>query len=428
VKGGAETLKWGTESINGIPVVDVGERGRYAVVILAVLILTYFTENFLRSAPSALSPILIEELGLSYGMMGILFSSYFFLYALMQVPSGILSGVLGPRRTIVTFTLITVVGTLLFYVARDFRLLILAQLIIGFGSSVFYINAVRLTSEWFPPEKRVSAIGLLSASSGLGNFAAYMGFPLAITFIGGWRPLFLYCGVLMVASFVAIVIFLKENPDAENNNRGNGGAPLMSLVKAAFMDRRIYPFIAGFVFMSFTWVLLTWLPQFLIDTRGLTYMDVGIISSAGTIMGIPGCILIALISDRLKKRKLPLVAFSALSALFVALLLVVGPGTPVIVYAVLVGGIGFCQSIWVLFFPMIGETLPHETSGIAQGLVNGIGTLGFSIMSPIYGALVDATGGYGPSNTIVIAVSMLTTLMFVFFTTETYGGTNGSKD
>ena len=428
MKGEAETLKWGTESINGIPVVDVGERGRYAVVILAVLILTYFTENFLRSAPSALSPILIEELGLSYGMMGILFSSYFFLYALMQVPSGILSGVLGPRRTIVTFTLITVVGTLLFYVARDFRLLILAQLIIGFGSSVFYINAVRLTSEWFPPEKRVSAIGLLSASSGLGNFAAYMGFPLAITFIGGWRPLFLYCGVLMVVSFVASVIFLKENPDAENNNRGNGGAPLMSLVKAAFMDRRIYPFIAGFVLMSFTWVLLTWLPQFLIDTRGLTYMDVGIISSAGTIMGIPGCILIALISDRLKKRKLPLVAFSALTALLVALLLGVGPSTSVIVYAVLVGGIGFCQSIWVLFLPMIGETLPHETSGIAQGLVNGIGTLGFSIMSPIYGALVDATGGYGASNTIVIAVSVLTTLMFVFFTAETYGGANGSRD
>ena len=98
-------------SINRFPVVNRGERGRYAVVILAVLTLTYFTENFLRSAPSALSPILIDELGLSYGMAGVLFSSYFFLYALMQVPSGILSGVLGPRRTIVTFTRITVAGT-----------------------------------------------------------------------------------------------------------------------------------------------------------------------------------------------------------------------------------------------------------------------------------------------------------------------------
>lgn len=404
----------------------MGERGRYAWVILAVVILTYFMENFLRSAPSALSPILIEELGLSYGMAGILFSSYFFLYALMQVPSGILSGVLGPRRTIVTFTLITVVGTLLFYVSHDFWTLILAQLLIGFGSSVFYINAVRLTSEWFPPEKRASALGFLSAATGLGNFASYMGFPLAITLIGGWRPLYLYSGVLMTVAFAANVLFLKENPEAENNNRGKSGAPLMSLVKAAFMDRRIYPFVAGFVLMSFTWVLMTWLPQFLIDTRGLSYMEVGIVSSAGNIMGIPGCILIALISDRLRKRKMPLVAFSALSALFVALLLLSGPGTPKIVYAMLVGGIGFCQSTWVLFFPMIGETLPHETSGIAQGLVNGIGTLGFSLMSPIYGALVDATGGYGPSNTIVIGIGVLTTLMFAFFTSETYGGANRS--
>jgi predicted MFS family arabinose efflux permease len=415
-------------SIIGISVVNIGEKRKYAWVILAVVILTYFIENFLRSAPSALSPILIEELGLSYGMAGVLFSSYFFLYALMQVPSGILSGVLGPRRTIVTFTLITVVGTLLFYVSHDFWTLILAQLLIGFGSSVFYINAVRLTSEWFPPEKRASALGFLSAATGLGNFASYIGFPLAITFIGGWRPLYLYSGVLMTVAFAANVLFLKENPEAESNNREKSGAPLMSLVKAAFTDRRVYPFIAGFVFMSFTWVLMTWLPQFLIDTRGLSYMDVGIVSSAGNIMGIPGCILIALISDRLRKRKLPLVAFSALSALFVALLLVSGPDTPIIVYAVLVGGIGFCQSIWVLFFPMIGETLPHETSGIAQGLVNGIGTLGFSIMSPIYGALVDATGGYGPSNTIVLGVSVLTTLMFIFFTTETYGGANGSDD
>ena len=415
-------------SIIGISVVDIGEKRKYAWVILAVVILAYFTENFLRSAPSALSPILIEELGLSYGMAGVLFSSYFFLYALMQVPSGILSGVLGPRRTIVTFTLITVVGTLLFYVSHDFWTLILAQLLIGFGSSVFYINAVRLTSEWFPPEKRASALGFLSAATGLGNFASYIGFPLAITLIGGWRPLYLYSGILMTVAFAANVLFLKENPEAENNDREKSGAPLMALVKAAFMDRRVYPFIAGFVLMSFTWVLMTWLPQFLIDTRGLSYMDVGIVSSAGNIMGIPGCILIALISDRLRKRKLPLVAFSALSALFVALLLLSGPGTPIVVYAVLVGGIGFCQSIWVLFFPMIGETLPHETSGIAQGLVNGIGTLGFSFMSPIYGALVDATGGYGPSNTIVLAVSVLTTLMFVFFTTETYGGANGSDD
>ena len=76
---------------------------------------------------------------------------------------------------------------------------------------------------------------------------------------------------------------------------------------------------------------------------------------------------------------------------------------------------------------MIEETLSHETFGIAQSPVNGIGTLGFSLMSPNYGALVDATGGYGPSNTIILGVKVFTALMFVFFTSETYGGANGSE-
>jgi sugar phosphate permease len=145
-------------------------------------------------------------------------------------------------------------------------------------------------------------------------------------------------------------------------------------------------------------------------------------------MGIPGCILIALVSDRLRKRKLPLVLFSASANLLLIVLLFVPAGTPVTIYAILMGGIGFCQSIWVLFFPMISETLPLETSGIAQGLVNGIGTLGFSLISPIYGTLVDVTGGYSTSNIVVLVTGVLTTMIYALFTMETYGGVNGSKD
>ena len=93
-------------------------RGHYSLLILVAVFLTYFIENFLRSAPSALSPILIEELGLTYGAAGILISSCLFLYAFMQLPSGILSDALGPRRTIVGFTAFTILGALLFFLAR----------------------------------------------------------------------------------------------------------------------------------------------------------------------------------------------------------------------------------------------------------------------------------------------------------------------
>jgi MFS family permease len=126
------------------------ENGRWGLLILAAVSLTYFTENFLRSAPSALTPILMDDLGLTYAMAGLLISSYFFVYAMMQLPVGILSDRLGPRRTIIGFTVFTVLGALLFYIASGVELLLAGQLLMGLGSSVFYINAVQIVSRWFP--------------------------------------------------------------------------------------------------------------------------------------------------------------------------------------------------------------------------------------------------------------------------------------
>ncbi|HUS79446.1 MAG TPA: MFS transporter [Patescibacteria group bacterium] len=400
---------------------DDMKGGRYALLILAAVCLTYFTENFLRSAPSALTPLLIEELDISYGVAGILISSYFFLYALMQVPSGILSEALGPRRTIIYFTAFTVAGTALFYLARRLEVLVAALLLIGLGSSVFYINAVKIVSNWFPADKRASAIGVLSASSGLGNFASYMGFPLAAAYLGGWRPLFLYCCFIMVVNLAANFFILRNSPDGDGIVKASERKPIWASVKGALKDRRIYPFLVGYVFMSFNWVFFSWLPKLLMDTRGLSYIEVGIVSSAGTIMGIPGCIIIGIISDRLRRRKLPLVAFSTASTILLGVFLLLPAGSTAITYAVLFGGLGFTLSLWILFFSMIPESLPPETASIGLGIVNGMGTLGFSLMSPIYGALIDATGSYTASNLVIMACGIMMTVTFALFTRETYG-------
>ena len=53
------------------------EKPRQFVLILATLCLTYFLENFLRNSASALSPILIKELGISLGEMGLIITAFF---------------------------------------------------------------------------------------------------------------------------------------------------------------------------------------------------------------------------------------------------------------------------------------------------------------------------------------------------------------
>ncbi|HEX9916025.1 MAG TPA: MFS transporter [Candidatus Bathyarchaeia archaeon] len=399
----------------------LAKQRNYAYVLLVTICVTYFVENFLRSAAGALTPILIGELGISHGSMGLLISAFFFVYGVMQIPSGILSDALGARKTILGFTALTAAGVFLFWLSRSYGLLGAAQLMIGVGCSVFYINAVRLISNWFPPERKATAIGVLSAASGLGNFVAYMGFPLAVQRLGDWRPLYLGMSLILVVNWAMNFLVLRDGGETVVDGPHIRRQPILGTLLATVTDTRLLPFIAGYVLASFSWVFLTWLPQYLIDVKGFTYLDAGKVASVGSIAGIPGCIVIAAVSDRLRRRKLPIVAFSAVYTVILAVFLGLPGGLPLVVYMALGSGMTFMVSFWVLFFSMVPETLPPERAGIGLGLVNGLGTVGFSVVAPLYGGLVDATGGYGASNIVLLGGAVAMTLIFALFIRECYG-------
>jgi nitrate/nitrite transporter NarK len=96
-------------------------------------------------------------------------------------------------------------------------------------------------------------------------------------------------------------------------------------------------------------------------------------------------------------------------------------GLPLAVYLAVSFGLTFMVSFWVLFFSMVPETLPPDRVGIGLGLVNGLGTIGFSVVAPVYGVLVDATGGYGASSMVLLGGAVAMTLIFALFLKECYG-------
>ena len=394
----------------------------YPHILLTTICVTYFVENFLRSAAGALTPILIQELGISHGAMGLLISAYFFIYGVMQVPSGILSDSLGARKTILLFTMLTVIGIFIFWVSTSFNMLFVAQFLVGIGCSTFYINAVKLVSTWFPINRKATAIGILSASSGLGNTVSYLGFPIAVASLGGWRTLYLWMSLILVANWIMNIFILKDKDNILVNIPRGGKESISSLLVSTIKDRRLWPFLAGYALSSMSWSFMNWMNQFLIDTRNFTYLQVGQIASAGTIAGIPGCILVAAISDRLKKRKVTLIGFSVIYTVILITLINLPASMGVLVFSILSFALNFGGSFWVLYFSMIPETLPSSKAGAGLGLVNGTGTIGFSIVTPIYGALVDMTGSYTASNLMIQVGGLLMPVFFYLFIKECYGG------
>jgi MFS family permease len=396
------------------------KRNQIGLVILATISVTYLVENFLRSAASALTPVLIEELAISRGAMGFLITGYFLIYGVMQFPAGFLANILGPRRCIVWFTALTCIGSVLFWMSYRYELLFAAQFIMGIGTSVFYINAVTLISRWFPPEKRATAIGVLSASSGVGAFASFMGLPLAVTLWGDWRTLYLAMLGVLVVNWVMNIFLLKDGPQ-EAPAPPKVKLNVVGSIKDVLGSRSFYPPLIGFTMTGFTFVLYSWINQFLIEDKGLTYIEAGTVSSIGTVAGFIGCLLIGVVSDRLRKRKLPVIMFLAGNLLLLVVLVFLPAGLSVAIYAAVWFFMGICGSVWILFFSIVSEVLPTERAGIGLGMMNGFSTILSSLATPIYGSLVDMTGTYFVPNIICIGLGLLTVILLTVMMKETYG-------
>ena len=396
------------------------KQRQIGLVILATISVTYLVENFLRSAASALTPVLIEELAITRGAMGFLITGYFLIYGVMQFPAGFLANILGPRRCIVWFTALTCIGSVLFWMSYRYELLFAAQFIMGIGTSVFYINAVTLISRWFPQDKRATAIGVLSASSGVGAFASFMGLPLAVTLWGDWRTLYLAMLGVLVVNWCMNFFLIEDGPE-------NASAPpkanlnVVGSIKDVLGAKSFYPPLIGFTMMGFTFVLYSWINQFLIEDKALTYIEAGTVSSIGTVAGFIGCLLVGVVSDRLKKRKLPVMMFLVGNLILLAVLVYLPAGLGVAAYAVVWFLMGICGSVWILFFSIVSEVLPPERAGIGLGMMNGLSTILSSLATPIYGSLVDVTGSYYMPNLICLGLGLLTVILLAVMMKETYG-------
>jgi sugar phosphate permease len=82
--------------------------------IFAILILTYILVYFHRMAPGVVSEYLMSAFQTTGTQLGALSAIYFFVYAFMQIPSGVIADTLGTKVSIVGGNLVAGLGSILF--------------------------------------------------------------------------------------------------------------------------------------------------------------------------------------------------------------------------------------------------------------------------------------------------------------------------
>ncbi|MEN9888812.1 MAG: L-galactonate transporter [Pseudomonadota bacterium] len=162
---------------------------RLGVAVFLAFALAYFFSTLLRAITATLSPVLTQELGLNARDLGLLAGGYFLGFSLTQLPLGRWLDRHGPRRVVLLFLTVAVLGCLVFAQASSFAGLLMARVLAGVGLSACLMAPLTGYRRWFAADSQLRANSWMLMTGSLGMLAATLPVQWLMP-VWGWRALF----------------------------------------------------------------------------------------------------------------------------------------------------------------------------------------------------------------------------------------------
>lgn len=368
--------------------------------MLAVVVAAYVLSFFQRFAPAGIAPDLAASFQTSAASLGVLAATYFYVYTLMQVPTGILVDTLGARRILLLGGLIAGGGSLLFGMAQSLDAALAGRTLIGLGVSVTFIAMLKLIAVWFEEHRFASVVGISMLVGNLGSVLA--GSPLSwMAQTTGWRGVFVGAGILSLLLGLLAWVWVRDQPEPEGGLAGS--VPATSTSSPTFSRTVILTGLWRVLSNRATWPAVglnagvsgsffafggLWATPFLTQGLGMTRAAATAHLSLYFAGFAVGCLLMGAISDRLRRRK-PVVIVS--SHLYGAIWLVwlSDLSLPPVATYPLFALMGLCTASFTLSWACAKEVNPPLLSGMSTSVANIGGFLTGALLQPAVGWMID---------------------------------------
>jgi MFS family permease len=355
---------------------------------------------FHRVAPGAIAADLRTQFHTSATMLGFIAAFYFYPYAAMQLPSGVLADTIGPRRLFTGGCVVAGAGSLLFAFAPDVIWLLAGRALVGLGVAVAFVSVLKLIANWFGEREFATWAGVLQM---IGNLGGVLGaWPLAwLVQRISWRDVFAGAGVLSFLIAGCIWLWVRDTPrEAGLSHAGiaPAGAQQASGTWAAGLAQVaangqtwltfavLFGMIGSYLTFSGLWAVPYLTDALGMDREGATVHVTLMI--LGFAFGAPAA---GMLSDRIGLRLPPL---RILGVFYLACWLpwVMGWSLPawasLMVFAGMGLGIGGSVTCWAL----AKENNSPALSGTATSLVNSGGFFAVALLQPAVGWIIDHAG------------------------------------
>ncbi|MBW0120302.1 MFS transporter [Pseudonocardia oceani] len=327
------------------------------------------------------------DLDLDRWQVGLLVGAFFGATGLGSIVGGRIAERVGPRRAVVADQLVVALALVTAALLPHYAVLLGAAVVAGAGYALTNAGTSIAIAAALPPHRhgvalavRTAGVPLLVAVSAVvaAGSAELVGWRAVL---GGYAPLLLLVAALALAVLPGLAPAVVGRA---------GPAPL---------PRRFGWFpLAAFALIAGSQALFSWMVPFLHEAGGVPLAAAGALTSTGSLAAIVGMVVLARRSDRAAAGgRLPAIVVLCLLVAGGQLLLVAGipAGPPLMVAGLLVATVAQLAAISLMHAAVIAAA--PGAVGRAAGVTMAGYYLGALAGPPLFGLLVDRTGGYGPA-------------------------------
>jgi sugar phosphate permease len=376
----------------------------YRWAIFWVLSFGYILVYFHRLCPAVVALDMMRDLNTGPTLTGFLASAYFYPYAIMQLPAGLLADSWGPRNTITVFFGIACIGSILLGLAHTTTIAIVGRTLVGLGVAMFFVPTLKIFSQWFEAKSFAHLTGILMAMGGIGSLTSAT--PLVwLSSAVGWRMSFVGVGIATIVLGILVWIVVRDKPSDKGwpdivPAAGSGkteAIPLLTGLKMVLTTRSFWPLCIWFFFILgvFFSVGGLWGGPYLRKVYHLDPSQAGHILSMIAIGMIFGSPFLSHLSTKVFRARKPVLMLSSAIVVAIVLLFTLFTATlPIWVLYLQFFGLGvFASAIVVIGFTAAKESFPVNMAGTATGVVNLFPFAGGAVLQPVAGYVLEMSVG-----------------------------------
>jgi len=359
------------------------------------------------SYPALAGPVTLE-LALTYTQSGLMMTIFAIFYALMQVPSGILSDKFGGGRVIALSTLLMGLSCLGFGLSSSFGAALFSRLMIGVGAGFILPASTKLLSSSFPERDLDGAMGVFATGWGVGFIVSFVAIPWILD-VSNWRICAAFTGIFTLAITISCWAILWRPRTVNPTEKID---PTRSTFKGLFSKNLVYSILINFTGLAVLIGITTWAPLYLIRSLNISLVEVGFMIAVLGVMMIIGSFAGGVLTPKVGGGKVVIISMAMCVALPIVLIFIPSAWAGLLTMA----AVGWAGNFYVPpVFARVSLSASREHSGAVFGVFNMASFIGSSITPTIVGYLLDTVGRYDIGFVTISIIAILGLIGSVLF-------------